>query len=63
MLVMTEMDNGIKIPDTLPLEIGEKLLIGDLRGGYRYHTSLSSSHNPCDNGRLLCLSIASRLVH
>ena len=51
MLVMTEMDNGIKIPDTLPLEIGEKLLIGDLRGGYRYQTRQSYYHNPGVHGR------------
>ena len=36
---------------------------GDLRCGYRSHTSHSSSHNPCDHGRLLCLSIAYRIVH
>ena len=36
---------------------------GDLRGGYRYQTSHSSSHNPVDHGKLLHLSVASNIVH
>ena len=39
--------------------MGETVAVNG-RGGYRSHTSHSSSHNPGDYGRLLCLPGSSR---
>ena len=53
MLVIVEVDLGLMIPAT-PARVDV-----DGRGGYRYYTSHSSSHNGGVHGRLLSLSVSS----
>ena len=66
--VYISLDNergGFRSQDTSlysSLNCGE-IVDGDCRGGLRYHTRHSSSHNPGNHGRLLRLSVASSFVH